>query len=300
MKRFYTLLAAIAFASAAFAQDYNLYNAADIDQDGWLWFDTQAKIDKYVGEADLDYGKFKPLTEGGKLIQLTDAGEAGDYKASFAAPDFVGVGKDGNKGTEGARKGGIAMLKKPNTKTPFGSGLLIYMPSCKRLDLAFACESSMRLRLLGTKKLDNAFESYTVVSAKYATVFGKLSGPGNAVLKDAQTLNSGNSPIFTLDSEEPIVAYIQNSTADTLYLQGVRVYTYAETTLGVSELKAVGNGLTVHNGTAYVGQAANIEVYALDGKRVHAGYGTTLSLATLPKGVYVVKAGRESKKFVLD
>ena len=36
-----------AFTSAAYAQG-NLFTPADCDSNGWLWFDTQEKIDKYV------------------------------------------------------------------------------------------------------------------------------------------------------------------------------------------------------------------------------------------------------------
>ena len=55
MKKIVTLalLFAGAFTSAAYAQG-NLFTPADCDANGWLWFDTQAKIDKYVGEANSD------------------------------------------------------------------------------------------------------------------------------------------------------------------------------------------------------------------------------------------------------
>lgn len=47
------LLFAGAFTSAAYAQG-NLFTPADCDSNGWLWFDTQEKIDKYVGDATSD------------------------------------------------------------------------------------------------------------------------------------------------------------------------------------------------------------------------------------------------------
>ena len=47
------LLFAGAFTSAAYAQG-NLFTPADCDSIGWLLFDTQEKIDKYVGDATSD------------------------------------------------------------------------------------------------------------------------------------------------------------------------------------------------------------------------------------------------------
>ena len=48
-----TLFLGLACTIGVQAQEYNLFY--DVDADGWLWFDSQEKIDKYVGlcnEAD--------------------------------------------------------------------------------------------------------------------------------------------------------------------------------------------------------------------------------------------------------
>lgn len=48
-----TLILGLACTIGVQAQEYNLFY--DVDADGWLWFDSQEKIDKYVGlcnEAD--------------------------------------------------------------------------------------------------------------------------------------------------------------------------------------------------------------------------------------------------------
>ena len=49
MKKLYFMMALILCAMSATAQNYNLFSASDIDKDGWLWFDTTAKVHKYVG-----------------------------------------------------------------------------------------------------------------------------------------------------------------------------------------------------------------------------------------------------------
>ena len=64
MKKTYTIIAALALAAAAYSQDGgnglpprlspqadNLFQPSDCDEDGWLWFDTQDKIDRYVGSS---------------------------------------------------------------------------------------------------------------------------------------------------------------------------------------------------------------------------------------------------------
>ena len=56
------------------AQEYNLFY--DGDADGWLWVDSQEKIDKYVGlcnEAD------NKIDTNGKIIQMVPADIAPDY-----------------------------------------------------------------------------------------------------------------------------------------------------------------------------------------------------------------------------
>ena len=60
MKKLYFMMALILCAMSATAQNYNLFSASDIDKDGWLWFDTQAKVDKYVGICDEDNYKADP------------------------------------------------------------------------------------------------------------------------------------------------------------------------------------------------------------------------------------------------
>ena len=53
MKKFFTLTVLALAAMAATAQTkQNMFPAADTDADGWLWFDTAEKIEKYVGIID--------------------------------------------------------------------------------------------------------------------------------------------------------------------------------------------------------------------------------------------------------
>ena len=101
------------FVMTANAQEYNLFPAADVDENGWLWFDTQAKIDKYVGLCNEDDYTVDP---NGKIIQMVFANITPDYPETTADPDAYGVGTDAEFGSDGAKKGAIiiAIAKEMN------------------------------------------------------------------------------------------------------------------------------------------------------------------------------------------
>ena len=105
-KFFTTLVLAFGLTSALHAQEYNMFNLADVDENGWLWFDTQAKIDKYVGRINEDDNK---ANLNGKLIQMVAANQPPLYPETTVSPDYIGIGKDGKKGTEMSRKGAIML-----------------------------------------------------------------------------------------------------------------------------------------------------------------------------------------------
>lgn len=85
------LLMTLSVVMFANAQEYNLFDPADVDANGWIWFDTQEKIDKYIGQANNEDGKIDP---NGKIIQLICA-DFGDYEDSTADPAVKGAGTDG-------------------------------------------------------------------------------------------------------------------------------------------------------------------------------------------------------------
>ena len=100
MKKFSTLFLGLACAIGMQAQEYNLF--ADVDADGWLWFDSQEKIDKYVGICDENNYKVDP---NGKVIQLVYADINPTYPSATADPYYIGVGADGEDyGTEAIKQ----------------------------------------------------------------------------------------------------------------------------------------------------------------------------------------------------
>lgn len=298
MKKVYTFLAALAFATAANSQENNLFQASDCDADGWLWFDSQSKLDRYVGMANNEDGAWMP---GGRLVQLGTTGYS-PYAECFASADFAGIGTDGNKGTEGARRGGIAIMPSSGSMAFNGGCVLFYLPTCKRFDMVLASESSMKVRLKANATPDDAglaYADYRVVNAKYSTVFGKLSGPGIKVWENIQDLTNGTDGL-KFDTQAPMVALLENCSSDTLYLQAIRIYTYEPSTLGVAEVSAPGLGIDVSRRAVRLTEPRDISVYSATGAVVaQARAAVELSLAGLPAGVYFVKAGGKARKFVI-
>lgn len=286
MRKIYLFLAALSFTVAASAQNNNLYDPADCDADGWLWFDSQAKIDKYVGRANDDLGTWN---KGGKLIQLSTT-DFEPYNESFADPDFPGVGSDTIVGGEGAIKGGLGMPRNSKVLQNNGGRILFYLPSCKQMDIAFAGELSIRGRVSVTSDLEADFSSY---QQKYASLFKGIGG--------ATTYRWLNVQDKGFQSETPQVLSFQNGQADTIYIQAVRVFTYQPTDLGIEDQVQASFGMNVINRTVLLTEAQDIRVYNLSGNLVASvNKRKSLSLNHLPQGVYLVKAGKKSRKVILS
>lgn len=311
MKKTYTIIAALALAAAAYSQDGgnglpprlssqadNLFQPSDCDEDGWLWFDTQDKIDRYVGAANNEDGAWQV---GGKLVQLGTTNYS-PYDECYALPDFEGVGTDGTIGSDGARTGGIAIQPSSANMTFNGGCVMFYLPTCKKFDMVLASESSIKVRLKANTTPDDAglaYTDYRVVNAKYATVFGKLSGPGMKEWYDLQNLINGSDDL-KFDTRQPMVALLENCASDTLYLQAVRIYTYEPSTLGIDEVAAPGLGINISRRAVTLTEPRDISVCTLAGAVVaSAKAARTLSLASLPAGAYIVRAGDKSRKVVI-
>lgn len=295
-KRIYTLMFVLGITTLTFAQ-YNLFDAADCDENGWLWFDTQAKIDKYIGQADNDYGKSDPK---GKILQLVGA-DHGDYEDSTVNPNFVGAGTDGTLGTAGAKTGAIILAPSSGSMSTNGGGLLVRVPSLSSLSLSFSAESTVYVRLLGTLTESDFLNDYKVVSAKYASIFKPLFRGGQFTWTGMETLNSGFEPIFNLQSDQPIIAYIQSLTKYPIYIHGIKVTTPTET--GVEDV-ATATEFNFDGKTITVAQNSAIAVYSLTGQRVLASTAATLDCSSLEKGVYIAKVQKGQKqmaqKIVID
>lgn len=220
MKKFYFMMALILCAMSATAQNYNLFSASDIDKDGWLWFDTQAKVEKYVGICDEENYKADP---NGKKIQMIYADQLPTYPQTTVDPDAIGYGKGGELKAEGYKKGAIILPAASAIGATNGGGILIMMPSCSELSINVSCEGKVTCRLLSSADINATFGNYGVRQA-YILGFKNFAGAGNTTVKGLESLTSGNDEI-TIKSDKPVYAYFQNTTKGDVYIHGIRVIT---------------------------------------------------------------------------
>jgi len=264
---------------------YNLFDAADVDADGWIWFDTQAKIDKYIGQADNENAKYD---EGGKLIQLVAADIVPDYPESEASVDFVGAGTDGELNGPGAKTGAIKTAASSANMTGNGGGFIVKMPSCTSFNIMLSADSKMYARLLGTTDANKLLGDYTIVSALYTTVFKPLSSAGQKTWVEMEKLNSGNDPIFDYESASTMYAYFQSFTKNDLYIHGMKILTSTPTS-GIGDVENDSFGFKFDGNTITLAKQANVNIYNLQGMIVKSVFDTTTSVNELAQGAYLVK-----------
>ena len=280
-------LALLAFAATcAQAQEYNMFGASDVDADGWLWFDTQAKIDKYIG--NIDETNYK-VDGNGKLIQTVYADQMPDYPASEVSPDFVGAGTDGETGSEGSRTGAIMLQPSSASMTANGGGFVVCMPSCATFSICLSSNSKIMGRILATKNVAadmgqaspttdlTASTGWKIVNASYMTIF-KTLGRGIKTWTGIEDLDNGTDEV-TIKSDEPIYVWFQSATHDTVYIHGIKVTTPKAEKTGINTL------------TSNV-SSANKEIYSIDGSRIANG----ADERALRKGVYIIRTKEGTRK----
>lgn len=240
MKKLYFLMALILCAMSATAQNYNLFSASDIDKDGWLWFDTQAKVDKYVGTCDEDNYKADP---NGKKIQLVYADQVPTYPQTTVDPDAIGFGKGGELGTEGFKKGAIILPAASAAMQTNGGGILIMMPSCSELSINVSCESKVGFQLCSTTDISTTFTKYQVRGA-WSPMFGAFANAGNTTKTGLETKTNGNDNI-TIKSDKPVYVYFRNITKGEVYIHGIKVVTTTKNEEGGEVTPEPSNDYTV-------------------------------------------------------
>ncbi len=284
----------LACSMGAQAQEYNLFH--DVDADGWLWFDTDEKIEKYVGLCDEENYCVDP---NGKVIQMVYADINPDYPATIADAFYVGAGAGGEIGAEGAHTGAIVTANASANMTANGGGIVVMMPSCSTFSMCLSREGKTYVRMMGSKDATTSFTNYDVISAMYSTVFKPLFRSGVFTWTGIETLTSGNDGSYTLKSDAPIYAYFQSLTKDPIYIHGLRVTTPTNSTVAVSEVKLESSRIFFEGNTVVLLEAAPIQVVGMDGAVVAAATTDRLSLDNLPKGVYTVKVGERARKMVI-
>lgn len=281
-----TLLLGLTCAVGAQAQEYNLFK--DVDADGWLWFDSQEKIDKYVGLCNEADNKIDP---NGKIIQMVPADIAPDYPATSADPFWQGAGEDGEIGSAGFRTGAIVTASASANMSANGGGFVVLMPSCTTYSICLSREGKTYVRMMASKDINTVFTNYDVISAAYATVFRPLFRGGVFTWSGIETLTNGNEGAYSLKSDTPIYAYFQSLTADPIYIHGIRVTTPTNSTVNIKETAASASHIFVEGNHVVLDKPADIQVYNANGALVNEAHSDRMDLSNMPKGIYIVKAG---------
>lgn len=283
MKKIFTLSLMMLAAMSGYAQT-NLFDAADCDADGWIWFDTDAKIDKYVGNAidkqdvnGFDWENYT-VNPNGKPIQLAFANITPDYPESYA--DATVVGTDAAGYVEGqeqyvpgeAKTGAIVLAAASAMMSPNGGCLILNLPSCSTISLYMSSESSYMGRTLMitpgySMAVDDSeagadpWTGHTKVIYAKASVFSTLHGAGQWQWEGIESLNNGNNTGVTFKSDGAVYFAFQNCRNVPIYIHGMKVT--LGNSAGINDVNAMKNG--------------KAEYFTLDGRRVEqAVHGLTI------------------------
>lgn len=289
MKKLLLTVAAMAAMTAAIAQTtYNYFDPADCDANGWLWFDTQEKIDKYCGFGN----KYK--------IQLQSATfEDGD--GQFAEPecyaDEEGYNEAGEQGGEGSKTGAIILPAAASTNdAPSGGGIMMWLPDCAEFDLFFSTENDrICVGLSGAKGHVEAIDVQnikTYLNMPWGSL-RPLASVSQFQWNNIQTIENGVTGMSLASPKgEKVTALVRNNMKYPLLVQGIKVMTYSEASAGVDGIESDASALklALDGKTINATEDAAISVYTTAGALVAAGNGSSLSLDGVAAGIYVAKA----------
>ena len=251
MKKIVTLaMLAVATMNASAQTTYNLFSPTDCDADGWLWLNTQAKIDRYVGNIDDEKGY--TVDPNGKVIQMAYANITPDYTETYADPEAYGVDTQGytildegvNK--DECIKGAIVLAPASAQMSTNGGCLVLNLPSCATIDMILSSEASMLARTLMLSPnngidIDNtpaggeAWTGDTKAIYSKATLFGKLHAAGQFTWTGIESLHNGNNGDLTFKSESPVYFALQNCHKYPIYVHAIRITTPKQETVGIQE-----------------------------------------------------------------
>ena len=249
MKKIVTLaMLAVATMSASAQTTYNLFSPTDCDADGWLWLNTQAKIDRYVGKINEDAYTVDP---NGKVIQLAFANINPDYTETYADPEAYGVDTQGNTildegvNKDECIKGAIVLAPASAMMATNGGCLVLNLPSCATIDLMLSSEARMlgrTLMLSSTNGIDNdnstgenPWTGDTKSIYAKASVLGSLHGAGQWKWEGVESLNNGFNNDITFKSESPVYFALQNCHKYAIYVHAIRITTPKQETVGIQE-----------------------------------------------------------------
>lgn len=221
MKKVLLTLAAFAAFSAVNAQQtYNYFDPADCDADGWLWFDTQDKLDKYCGWDS----SFKI-----QLLTTTYEDSEGLYPEPELNGTMPGYDKEGVAGTAGTKTGAIVIPRATTYGAKNGGGFMMWLPDLAEFSVFMSCEGSLYQPCLqGGEGWIERVDFQTVKG--YARPFTKLTSDCQYQWNNLQNFENANSGFKLLSpaGTKVTAALMDDQTSDIL-IQGIKVFTYTKT-----------------------------------------------------------------------
>lgn len=286
------LLFAGAFTSAAYAQG-NLFTPADCDSNGWLWFDTQEKIDKYVGDATSE----KLIKSIPTMYQEEVEPDVFEPLYNTTSPTVAGAGTDGylpgvdSTGTAigtDAKKGAIVLAPASPYTSFNGGSIALYMPSCYHLEVFLSAEVALRPAVKGGFDTSNT-EIVDLANIKSFT-FLSYKGAGQATWAVQDIANTSN---FKLNQQKPVIAQILNGNTSKaeMYIHGIKALVYGEGA-GIAGTQADSDHINIAQTGRFISlsREADITVYNAGGKEVLSARAEALDLGALGTGLYIVQA----------
>lgn len=294
MKKTLLTLAAFAVVGTLSAQTtYNFFDPADCDADGFLWFDSQAKLDKYVG--------YNTKTKSFK-VQLIDGDyELPDYTYPESTSDagYVGYGTDGVKGGAGAKTGAIVLPVAGEDFVGYaapanhGGGILLHLPDCAKVDFYVSAEqASLYLGLHTAAGNVRSADCQMISGGEFFDGFLGASLPDvvySGSFKDIEKIEDNEfgpnwDQHFKIQSDKGVqrtirlVNYMKNSP---LYIHGIRVLQYTDN----------GNPFTPGSGVAGIeaDENAPVEFFNMQGVKVSGD----------EPGLYIRRQGSKTTKVVV-
>lgn len=281
-KTLLTLAAFAAFLAADAQQTYNYFDPADCDAEGWLWFDTQEKLDKYVGWQEY----FEENLEANPKIMLQTAEfENADmgFDEPYLDPDIKGFDVDHVQGGDGAWTGAIVLCGSKNSTgsdSPNGGGIMLHLPDLAEFGLKLSTVSDyMCLGLKGAKGWVEPVDCGVVQTYYRMGILVKkeLSDSGQFTWNNIQEVTNANTNLqLASPAGEKVTALVRNNRGDELLVHAIKVFTYTDN--GVSGVCGV-----------EAGDNAPVEYYNLQGMKVNGGQ----------PGIYVRRQGVKTSKVIV-
>lgn len=235
MKKVLLTLAAFAAVSTANAQTtYNYFDPADCDAEGWLWLNTQEKIDKYVG--------FQTMSSKPKIMLLSATYENSDfeYPEPYTDATIKGYNAEGVQGGEGSWTGAIVLCGGTTNRgslDPNGGAIMLQLPDCAEFALAMSQEyNSIQIGLRGAIGWKEDVDANVITTSLNMGLFGKPLAKEYQYkwlnIQDVENTNEVSCHKIQSPAGEKVTAFVRQNCDVPLLIQGIKVFTYTDNGYG--------------------------------------------------------------------